>query len=240
MPFHRQSLRRRVFHRSCAKESNAEHAVYGSFMQYFEDVLYLCGDIGFTIGSVFLFPSLDMDFGLASSWLFIGFSAMNMVLGSHDLFETLQAKKLGLTSLERSEVLECLMNLLSALLFTVGCFLGLPNFDTDDFWWDDLFSVFGSFALVVSSFYNALGMAADKSETLLSRICLCCSLTGAVMFTTGSCLYLPKIVDVDVAYNLGTWLYVLGSALFTTSGIISTVMIYQASQQQDKKADATL
>jgi len=182
-------------------------------------------------------PDLYDDFGVASSWLFIIFSVVNTVLGLHDLYETLQAQKLGLCTIERSEVLECLLNILSAMLFTIGSCLGLPEVSDKltDFMWDDVFSVVGSALLVVSAFYNALGMAAEKTETLSSRICLFCTLMGAVMFTIGSWLYLPEIVDVSDAYSQGTWLYILGSVLFTVGGSISVMLVSVASKTKGRE-----
>lgn len=236
MAFKRQTVRPRLFHKLFASAATEADLVTGHIMEYAEDVVYFFGDIGFIIGSIFFFAKWYDDVGLAGLWMFIIISAINLVLGTHDLYETVQAKKLGLLkTLERNEVLECSMNVFSALLFLIGCIIELPKFENATFKFADLFSVFGSAALVVSSFYNALGMAADKTESLMSRVCLFCTLMGSVMFTVGATLYLPEISNVDLAYTLGTWLYVLGSVLFTLSGFLGIVMVYQA-QQAEKQA----
>jgi hypothetical protein len=229
MAFKRQTLRKRIFHAPFAKEAKEAQAMYRSVIEYAEDVAYLIGDIGFIIGSIFFFAKFYDDTGLAGSWMFIIISVINVALGMHDLYETVHARSLGLLELERSEVLECILNVLSAVFFTVGTFIELPKFDSDNFQFADLFAIFGSASLVVSSYFNAVGMAADKSESLISRICLGCTLMGAVMFTVGATLYLPEIAAVPTAYALGTWMYVWGSVLFTISAILGIVMAYQAS-----------
>jgi len=165
--------------------------------------------IGFVVGSwMFLHESLTM----AGDVIFVIGSAITFLFAAYNVIEVRREESFQFAIADRekgSELLETLSFAVAGFVFMVGTFFYWPGIYQDEAaerygekWGATLFIV-GSFGFILASFFNALNMAASKSDSKLTEIyitchqfhvvALLCSQLGSVLFFTGSFLYRPEL-----------------------------------------------
>lgn len=248
MAFGHKTARKRVY--SKITEGPYADPQHGHIGEWAVELSYLLCNIAFLIGSVF-FLSSNTGIYAAGVWLFIIASVINFGLAGHTLHEHLHTASNHdeIRDQERSEILEAVMYVSSALVFAVGCIFFMPGLAEDLSGYGAWLNVVGSFNLVFAAYFNQIGMLTDKSDSekvgirprdydtvkLLYKVTLAHTLCGAVLFTCGSFMYLPRIHSncrhvhdetCQTSAEVGTALFIAGSILFVMQSGVSISALY--------------
>lgn len=264
MGFKHVTLRHRLFHAVAHEAADSKHR---HLHEYIHEGLFVVANMMFLIGSICFFEGVGFEMWVykLGDWLFIIAALMQLLLVAQSLREQMLAKK-HLTSKfnehDRHEILETQLFLVACAVFFVGSVLFMPGMYTTTEQerigkeigaWS---FVTGSMGLVGASYYNALGIAAQRArqpeahskEAIVYALnCSALWLTqlGGVAFACGSFLYRPafqkKCKDeedsFDSAMNNGTILYILGSLIFLIQSIMSLIAGVLKHDEEESSSD---
>lgn len=218
---------------------------HGHFLEYAFMMLNMSVSVSYVYGSwTFLYSDLTEQ----GAWIFVIGSAIVFLMQMFHIIEERHHSKHCpccdpiVNRRAGSEFLEHCSYAVAAFVFSAGSFYYMPGIGGDPETNESRGSacfILGSFGFVLASFFNAIGMAANKDENKFTPVYVTChylfvtglvsSQIGSMLFFTGSCLYRPELsngcgtgaVDgVEPAHEcvnpatLGTYFYILGSALY--------------------------
>jgi len=247
MAFDHKTSRKRVY----SKIISGAHVdpQHGHIGEWAVELTALICNLAFLIGSVFFLPHFDTGIYSAGCWLFIIGSVLNFGIAGHTLHENVHtALKHGeLRDQERSEILEAAMYVCASLLYAVGCIFFLPGIDANFPQYGPWICIVGSFNLVFAAYFNQIGMLTDKSDSekvglypkhfdtvqLLYKVGLAHTLCGAVLFTCGCFLFLPRLscnATCETSAGVGTVLFISGSIFFVMQSGASILALYLKTQ----------
>uniref|UniRef100_A0A7S1PZV2 YrhK domain-containing protein n=1 Tax=Alexandrium catenella TaxID=2925 RepID=A0A7S1PZV2_ALECA len=252
MAFGHKTARKRVYSKIIqGTHADPQQGHVGEWAVEFSDLI--C-NMAFLIGSVCFLYS-DTGIYSAGVWLFIIASVINFGLAGHTLHEHVHtaSNHVEIRDQERSEILEAVMYVSSSLVYAVGCIFFMPGLAEDFSGYGAWLSVIGSFNLVYAAYFNQMGMLTDKSDSekvgihprhydavkLLYKVTLAQTLSGAVLFTCGSFMYLPRIHSncrrvhdetCQTSVQVGTALFIAGSILFVMQSGVSILALYLKTQ----------
>jgi len=206
-------LRPKFFHLKPAlqKDSKTSTAVHGHFAEYVAGSLSVCTNTMFVVGSICFFDGWPLWVAYLGDWLFIVGSLLTLLLAAWAMCESWLAHKhrdADEKQKHRDELMENLNYVIASIIFTVGSVFFMPGIYTgqkQEFAGHEAGAwcfIVGSFGFVLASYWNALGMASEHgyrhppstaaaSCIQLSKVSLCLSMIGGVLFVTGSFLYRP-------------------------------------------------
>jgi len=221
-------------------------------------IAFLC-NVLFIAGSICFASSSDTVLAVGD-WMYIVACIVNTYLSGKSYFEHAIEQAFKDNEEDDNEVNEEAMFFLSSIVFTVGCFCfmpGLPPTVANTFnqglgaW----FCIFGSFMLVFSCYYHALGMSEEsvheskqaKMTFKLSKLILALNLFGSVLFTVGSFMYRPSFggqcpkgssnaICISIS-SYGTSLYLTGSIIFTLASVFQFPIAIMKYHKMDVDAE---
>jgi len=212
-------LRPKFFHclSNSGIDAKSRHPQHGHFCEYLFDIISIAINVLFVVGSACFFDDRPLWVTYVGDWLFIVGSVITFVLAAWAAYESWLARHAGSSNdsacqgQNQDDLVENLFNCAASLIFAAGCVLFMPGIYSTRL--GELRGheagawcfILGSFGFVMSSYWNALSMAAERGRfgvgeggsaagAIVSRItsvALCCNLLGSVFFVVGSFLYRP-------------------------------------------------
>jgi hypothetical protein len=192
--------------------------------------LHFSACVLFLAGSVMFLPEQDRYFANGCQ-LFATGSGLLLFPQASDLHEVVQARSADW----HVEAVLNFMYLLGSLLFFIGSFLfefyteeSAPYFEAV------MFFIFASCGYVLALLGNSVLAAcsappidaADKRAQRargLAFLRMNADMLGCCAFLAGSFLYLPQVGCGDATFEVGAWLFIIGSALILLGSIFSLV-----------------
>jgi len=251
MGFRHVTLRQRLFH---AVQHEVDDTKHRHVHEYLHEFLLFFTNLMFLIGSVCFLEGVGFTFSvfMVGDWLFIVAAFVQLALATQTLHEQFVAKKhlsLKYDERDRHEVMETCFFFIACFIFWVGSVFFMPGiYKTKDaeFIGKEIGSwgfVIGSMGLVLATYFNALGLAAERAkhpedhdnEYIVYKLhcsALCLAQLGGVAFACGSFLYRPMFQNkcakqgeeiFDTAVNSGTILYIAGSLLLVVQSLLMLI-----------------
>jgi len=239
MGFRHLTVRQRVYHAVITASADPTH---GHWTEYCVDLTYVITNIMFVVGSMCFFDWNDEATVRFGDWLFIIASVVNVVMAAYTVYESRSAKSIWYETLgdhERQELTETLLFLVASAIFAGGsiCYMpGIYSTEKSETLGHEVGAwsfVTGSLGLVLSAYYNALGVTSSKPRGGIARIvygvhtlAMAFTQAGSAFFMCGSFLYRPAFQNkcapetADTASNMGTSLYVLGSLIYLLQSLM--------------------
>lgn len=258
------SLRRKLYQRL----RSGALPQHGHCLEYFFVIVNLAVSVAYVYGSwTFLYEDLTSQ----GAWIFIvgsytifAIQLCHIVEERHYMKHVLCAGKRDPVAARHAnaELMEHINYAIAAFLFAGGSFFYMPGMPGDVFIKSSLGSalfIAGSFSFVLASFFNSLGLAANKDNSKFTDVyvtchylyvtALMCSQCGSIMFFAGSVLYRPELSNscssatCTSPTTLGTYFYILGSCLYlveATSCFLTSALKHTFGDDQVKARDASL
>jgi len=198
MGFRHVTLRQRLFH---AVQHEVDDTKHRHVHEYLHEFLLFFTNLMFLIGSVCFLEGVGFTFSvfMVGDWLFIVAAFVQLALATQTLHEQFVAKKhlsLKYDERDRHEVMETCFFFIACFIFWVGSVFFMPGiYKTKDaeFIGKEIGSwgfVIGSMGLVLATYFNALGLAAERAkhpeDTITNTSCTSCIVQPCAWHSLGA------------------------------------------------------
>mmetsp|Transcript_25432 Transcript_25432/g.73367 ORF Transcript_25432/g.73367 Transcript_25432/m.73367 type:complete len:353 (+) Transcript_25432:89-1147(+) len=202
MPGRRVTLRPTAYANVYTSKAELE---YGTAAEYVVHGLGILTNLLFVVGTICFFEVLPPEVYRGGIWCFIIASIMHLMISIFQSWESSSARWRS-PGMIHSELAENILYCTAGVSYFVGSILWLPGLYSNPMrlLWGHAtatwFFIWGSFALVVGSYWNAVGVI--ETNTLArtripiwvrrcASVALCCTAVGGSLFVAGSFLFRP-------------------------------------------------